>query len=133
MPRINGILEARRQRIESSLSRADELKAHAERVRQEFEAFLATTRSKAHEDVMQMIHKVTVTSSQKKKDMNALVVSRIQSAEERITKQKLLAMDGIKVVAENTAIEMVEKLLQQKIDAKSAGDIVNKLFSQKVA
>lgn len=133
MPRITAIIEARRQRIESSINRADELRAHADQVRQEFEAILEEARGKAHENVMQMIHKVTVTTSQRKKDLNALMVGRIQSSEAHIARQKVQAMDDIKSVAENAAIEVVEKLIHKKIDAKSAGDIVNKLFSQKVA
>lgn len=133
MPRISAILEARRERIERSLDQADELKAQAEQVRQEFEVILASARNKAHEHVMHMIHNVSVTTAQRKRDLNAIMISRIQSSEARIARQRIQAVDEIKIVAEQASIETVEKLINQKIDPQHAGDIVNQLFSQKVA
>jgi F-type H+-transporting ATPase subunit b len=133
MPRMSKILDARRLRIENSLNRADELKAESNKVRQDFETFLSTARTQAHENVMQMIHKVTVTSTQRKKDLNALMLERIQSSEDRLLGQKKQALSDIKDIAETIAIMTVEKLIDQKIDPKKVETVMNELFRQKVA
>jgi F-type H+-transporting ATPase subunit b len=132
MPRIGKILESRRQRIEGSISRAEELNYNAQQVRQEFEAFLNMARNQAHENVMKMIHNVTVTNSQRKKDLNSMMLERIQSSEERIARKKTQALSDIKDIAEGIAVVTVEKLIAQKIDRKSVGKVMNELFSQKV-
>jgi F0F1-type ATP synthase membrane subunit b/b' len=130
---MSKILDARRLRIENSLNRADELKAESNKVRQDFETFLSTARTQAHENVMQMIHKVTVTSTQRKKDLNALMLERIQSSEDRLLGQKKQALSDIKDIAETIAIMTVEKLIDQKIDPKKVETVMNELFRQKVA
>jgi len=133
MPRIQKILESRRLHIESSIGRADELKAQAGLIRQEFEAFLNTARSQAHDNVMHMIHKVAVTSTQRKNDLNSIMVDRIQSSEAQILRRKAQALDDIKNIAETVAIQAVEKLIDQKVDPKAVGVVMNELFRQKVA
>lgn len=133
MPRMTKILEARALRIEGSIQRADELKAQAEKLKHEFEATLNATRNRAHENVMQMIHKVTVTSAQRKKDLNHMMMERIQSSEAHIARQKSHAMGEIKTVAESAALLMAEKLMDQKIDPKSIKDVLNDLFNKQVA
>lgn len=133
MPRMAKILEARGLRIEGSIQRADELKAHAEKLRHEFEATLSATRNQAHDNVMQMIHKVTVTSAQRKKDLNLMMLERIQSSEAHIERQKKQAMGEVKAVAESISLQLAEKLLDQKIDPKSVETVLNDLFSKQVA
>jgi F-type H+-transporting ATPase subunit b len=133
MPRIQKILETRRMHIESSLLKADELEAQAGLIRQEFEAFLSTTRNQAHDNVMQMINKVAVTSSQRKKDLNSMMVARIQSSEAHILRRKTQALDDIKDIAQTVAAQAVEKLIDQKVDPKAVGVVMNELFRQKVA
>lgn len=133
MPRLSKILDARRQRIEASIHRADELKKNADKIRQEFEDVLNTARNQAHDNVMQMINRVAVESSQSKNELNVKTLESIKSSELRIEKQKTQALDEIKEVAEKIATLTVEKFIGQKIDSKSVDTVINELFSKKVA
>lgn len=133
MPRIARIFDARSLRIEGSIKKAEELSAYADKIRTEFEAVLSQTRNQAHENVMQMIHQVSVTTAQRKKDMNTMMMERIQSSEAHLNRQKYLALDDIKTVAETISVMTVEKLLNQKIDLDSIANIMDEMFSKKVA
>lgn len=133
IPRLARIMESRRQHIESFAGKAEEIEAQAEKVRQELETVLDEARNKAHDNVMQMIHKVTVTSAQRKKDLNNMMVERIQSSEVHLNRKKEQAMDGIKTVAQEAAFLVVEKLTGKKVSEEELNDVLNELFSQKVA
>jgi F-type H+-transporting ATPase subunit b len=133
VPRISKILDARRLRIEGYISKSEELRHNSDQVRQEFESILSSARNQAHENVMQMIHKVSVTTTQRKKDLNNMMVARVQSSEAHLARRKAQALDDIRNIAEGAAILAVERLINKKIDAKAVGAIMNELFSQKVA
>lgn len=133
LPRMMKIMDARRLRIEGSIHKADELKRQADDVRAEFETVLSATRTQAQENILQMIQKVGVTTAARKKDLSELMASRIQSSEDRIDRQRIQALAEIKGVAEVTALQVVEKLIDQKIDPKTVANIMDELFSKKVA
>ncbi|MBP6985801.1 MAG: hypothetical protein KBB83_04325 [Alphaproteobacteria bacterium] len=133
MPRMAKILDARGARIDGNLRQAEEIQRESEKVRAAFEEMLNKTKNQAHENVMQMIHKVSVSSAQRKKDLNQMMVERVQSSESHIGRQKKLAMEEIRSVSESMAFLIAEKLLDQSIDPKVLEGIMNDLSADKVA
>lgn len=133
IPRIAKIFEARWQRIEGNVKKADELKHQADKVKADFEGDLKNAREKAHSHVMQMIHKVTLSSNQRKKDIAVMMLSRIQSAEAHIERQKTQALGDIKTIAESVAVTAVEKLTNERVDSATVEKVLNQLIQQKVA
>lgn len=133
MPRMAKILEARGARIDGNLRQAEEIQRESEKVRAAFEEMLNKTKNQAHENVMQMIHKVSVSSAQRKKDLNQMMVERVQSSESHIGRQKKLAMEEIRSVSESMAFLIAEKLLDQSIDPKVLEGVMNDLSADKVA
>lgn len=133
IPRIAKILETRWQRIEGSIKRADDLKHQAERVKGDFEKALEEARGQAHAYVMEAIHKVAISSHTRKNDITNMLLSKIQSAETHIERQKVQAMDEVKSIAERIAVNVVEKLTEQKVDLETVEKVMNQLIRQKVA
>lgn len=133
VPRIAKILEMRWQRIEGNVKHADDLNREAEKIKKDYEKELDAVRQTAQENVMQMIHNVSVTSSQRRKDISDMMMSRIQSAEAHIQRQKTQALGDIKTIAESVALAAVERLTNEKADPKVVEDILNDLIDKKVA
>lgn len=133
VPRMTKIFEARWQRIDGSMRRAEELKHQADGILKEVEAALEVAREQAHDHVMQMIQKVAITSSQRKKDITSMMMARVQSSEAHIERQKTQALDDIKNIAESIAVAAVEKLTEQKVDRGHVASVLNQLLDKKVA
>jgi len=102
-------------------------------VKVDYEKDLEIAREEAHDHVMKMINKVSVTGTQRRKDIAAMMVARIQSAEAHIEQQKVQALGDVKAIAESVAVSAVEKLTEQKVAPATVEKVLNQLIQQKVA
>jgi F-type H+-transporting ATPase subunit b len=104
LPRISGILEARRQRIDGELEKAQAFKSEAEQVAAEYEMALAEARDKAAAALKQAV--------------------RTGEAQQRIAAARDAAIGSIRTVAEETAGAATAKLIGVELSPGQLRDAV---------
>lgn len=111
LPRISGILEARRQRIGSDLEKAAALKAETEQVAAEYEKALAEARDKAAAAIKQAGAEMAAEAAKRHESFGKELAARTGEAERRIAAARDEALGKIRTVAEEAAGAATAKLI----------------------
>lgn len=110
LPRIAGILEQRRSRIEGDLKEAERLQQETERAVTAYEAALAEARKRAHGIAEETRTSIRADIEGKRAKVEADLNSRMTEAEARIRASKDAAMANVDTIATETAVALVEQL-----------------------
>ncbi len=127
LPDISGIIENRKNHIESDLETAEKLTAEADSVHDTYQAGLTKAQGKAAkavQDVEDNMKAKTVTAFD---DFKAHSAKEIKAAEDRIKVSKISAMDDMNVIAAEAAAEAVEKIIGKNADANKVKAIVESM------
>ncbi len=114
LPRIQEVMQARRQRLENDLQRAEALKAEAESVLAAYEASLARARAEAHDVTVGATQEVAALSTQRNDELTARLNVMVADAEGRIADAKTKAMAEIRGVAAELVTDATKKLIGAK-------------------
>lgn len=125
LPRIASVLEERADAIAGDLDRAEELKRKAEEAEAAYKQALADARAKA-----QAIAAETRAEIQKEVDAataraDAEISARAAEGEKRIAEMRETAIQGVREVAEETAIAVVERILPGVADDQAVRSAVH--------
>ena len=125
LPRIASVLEERADAIAGDLDRAEELKRKAEEAEAAYKQALADARAKA-----QAIAAETRAEIQKEVDAataraDAEIAARAAEGEKRIAEMRETAIQGVREVAEETAIAVVERILPGVADDQAVRSAVH--------
>ena len=110
IPRIGGILESRRARIEGDLKEADRLRVETERAAAEYEAALAEARANAHAIAEETRQGIRTDIEGKRAAVEADLAKKVAEAEARITATKDAALKSVDDIAADTAATLVGQL-----------------------
>jgi F-type H+-transporting ATPase subunit b len=124
LPRISGILEARRQRIGSDLEKAAAFTAEAEKVAAEYEKALAEARDKAAAALKQAGAELAAEAAKRHESFGKELAARTGEAEQRIAAARDEALGNIKTVAEETAGAATAKLIGVELSPDQLRDAV---------
>jgi F-type H+-transporting ATPase subunit b len=124
LPRLSGILEARRQRIASDLEKAAAFKAEAEQVAAEYEKALAEARDKAAAALKQAGAELAAEAAKRHEVFGKELAARTGEAEQRIAAARDQALGNIKTVAEETAGAATAKLIDVEPSSEQLRDAV---------
>ena len=124
LPRISGILEARRQRIGSDLEKAAALKVETEQVAAEYEKALAEARDKAAAALKQAGAEMAAEAAKRHESFGKELAARTGEAEQRIATARDGALGNIKTVAEETAGAATAKLIGIELSPEQLRDAV---------
>ncbi|PWL19160.1 F0F1 ATP synthase subunit B' [Falsochrobactrum shanghaiense] len=119
LPRIGGVIESRRDRIEQDLEQAARLKQDADNAIAAYEQELAAARAKASSIAEAAREKGKGEADAERASAEAQLEKKLKEAEERIAEIKTRAMSDVGAIAEETAASIVEQILGTKAD-KSA-------------
>jgi F-type H+-transporting ATPase subunit b len=111
LPRVRGVIEERRQRIERDLETAEKLKAETERALAGYEQALAEARGRANALTKEMHGKLAAEIDKERARLDAEIGRKLADAEARIAQSKARAMEGVGEIAGDTAGAIVAKLL----------------------
>jgi F-type H+-transporting ATPase subunit b len=100
IPRIGGILEARRDRIAADLGEAGKLKEQSDAALAAYEKSLAEARNRAQQ-----------LANETRDKLEAELAARIARAEETIAATRTAAMANVQGIAVETAAAIVERLI----------------------
>ena len=130
LPRLSGILESRRQRIESDMKAAEDFSAKAEEIRLQYEQALKKASLAASETIK------TIDDAARDKLATALVDFRqrydeqVAETETRLAKSASTAMAEMNGIAAEIAAQAAEKIAGIPADQSQAESVVRSL-SQK--
>ena len=110
LPRIAGILETRRSRIEGDISRASALKEETEAALNSYQKALADARGNASDIGKSTRDAVNTDITKQQAVLNASLAAKAVDAETKIAKSKAKAMDSVSDIASETASEIVAAL-----------------------
>ena len=111
IPRIGGIVEARRNQVESDLAEANRLKERSDAALKAYEKSLADARARAQALASETRDKLNAEAEAARRELEAELNARIAKAEELIAATKVSAMANVHAIAVDTAVAIVERLI----------------------
>lgn len=110
LPRIGGILESRRTRIEGDLKEAERLRVETERAVASYEEALAQARANAHAIAEETRQGIRSDIEGKRTKVEADLAKKVSDAEAAIAKTKQGALANVDDIAAETAAALVSQL-----------------------
>jgi F-type H+-transporting ATPase subunit b len=110
LPRVSGILEMRRAKIEGDLATAHKARADADLAAAAHDKQLADARAKAQETAQQTQARLTAEGDAKRKALEADLNAKLAAAETQIAATKTRAMTNVEEIARDTATAIVEHI-----------------------
>jgi F-type H+-transporting ATPase subunit b len=120
IPRIGGIIEARRGRVEGDLAEANRLKEQSDAALKAYEKSLADARGRAQTLGNETRDKLNAEAEQARKKLEGELNAKLAEAETTIAATKAAAMSNVQAIAVDTAAAIVQRL----IGAAPAGGVV---------
>ena len=110
IPRIGGIVEHRRSRIEGDIAEANRLKARSDAALKAYEKSLADARGRAQALANETRERETKAAESARKALDAKLNTQIGEAEKTIATRRSAAMTNVKGIATDAAADIVERL-----------------------
>jgi F-type H+-transporting ATPase subunit b len=111
LPRIESILERRRQRIAGDFAEAQRLKGESDAAIASYEKALADARARAQAVVNDSRQRQAAAAESGRKALDATLNARIAEAEKGIAATKSAAMVNVRGIATEAAAAIVERLI----------------------
>ncbi len=125
LPKIQATLEARRDRIEGDLDRAQTLRQEAEQVLAEYEAAMAEGRDRAQSAIRDAVEDGKARAAKAHESLAGRLAEDIRNAEARIETARAEAVGNIREVAVDVVQAAAQRLIGRRIARKSAADAVD--------
>jgi len=111
LPRIGGILEQRRVRIEGDLKEADRLRQETDRAIAAYEAALAEARQRAHGIAEETRQAIKDDIAGKRAAVEADLAQKVQAAEASIAASKAQSLANVEQIATEITQEVVGQII----------------------
>ena len=111
IPRIGGIIEARRGRIEGDLAEANKLRDQSDAALKAYEKSLADARNRAQTLANETRDKLNAEAEVARKKLESQLNSKLAEAEKTIAATKTAAMANVRGIAIDTASAIVQRLI----------------------
>lgn len=125
LPKIQTTLEARRDRIEGDLDRAQTLRREAEQVLAEYEAAMAEGRDRAQSVIRDAVEDGKARATAAHGELADRLADDIAGAEARIAAARDEAVGNIREVAADVVQAAAQRLIGGRVARKSAADAVD--------
>jgi F-type H+-transporting ATPase subunit b len=111
IPRIGGIVEARRGRIDGDLAEANRLKTQSDEALKAYEKSLADARGRAQALASETRDRLNAEADASRKALESKLNAKLAEAEKTIATTKTAAMSNVKGIAVDTASAIVQRLI----------------------
>ncbi|HEX3500509.1 MAG TPA: F0F1 ATP synthase subunit B' [Stellaceae bacterium] len=125
IPRIEMVIDERRNRVENDLDKAGQMKNEAEAVITAYEKALADARHQAQLTMKETSDKLAALATERQRQAGAVIAERTGVAEKRIASAKSAALADLRGVAVEVARSAAAKLVGSTIDEARAGTAVD--------
>jgi F-type H+-transporting ATPase subunit b len=111
LPRVGGIIEARRDQVSEDLAAAQRFKTESEAALAAYEKALADARARAQALANETREKLNADLEARRHALEAELNLKLAEAEKQIADTKMAAMANVKIIAAETAAAIVERLI----------------------
>jgi F-type H+-transporting ATPase subunit b len=111
IPRVGGIMDARRQSVEGDLAEAKRLKDSSDAAIAAYEKSLADARGRAQALANETREQYAAEAAAARKALDEALNARLAAAEQEIATRKTAAMTNVQDIAIETATAIVERLI----------------------
>ena len=111
IPRLGGIIEARRGQVEGDLAAANKLKAQSDAALAAYEKSLADARARAQALAAETRDKLNAEAEKTRKALEGQLDVKLAEAEKTIAATKTAAMSNVRGIAVDTAATIVQQLI----------------------
>ena len=130
LPRISGVIEARRKRIADDLARASEIKNQAEAAMAAYQRALAEARAGAQATVKKSSERFAAEAAERQRQLAATLADQTKAAEQEIAAAKERAFAEIRSVAVEVARSVTEKLTGAAADEAMVAPAVDRAMAE---
>jgi F-type H+-transporting ATPase subunit b len=131
LPKIEKIIEERRNRVDSDLDKAGQMKTEAEAVIAAYEKALLDARHQAQLTMKETSDRLGAVAAERQRQAGAVIAERTTIAEQRIAAAKLAAMANLRAVAVEVARAAAAKLVGAEIDDVRAAAAVDAVLKER--
>lgn len=111
LPRVGGILAARRERVDSDVGHARRLREQADAALAAYEKALADAHSRGQSIASETHTRLTAEGETRRKALEAELNAKLAEAEKAISATKQAAMANVRTIAADAAATIVERLI----------------------
>ena len=111
IPRLGGIIEARRGRVEGDLAEANKLRDQSDAALKAYEKSLADARNRAQTLANETRDKLNAEAEEARKKLESQLNSKLAEAEKTIATTKTAAMSNVRSIATDAASAIVARLI----------------------
>lgn len=125
LPRVGGVIDARRNRITHDIEQAERLKVETEKAAADYQATLADARARGHEVSLKMRAEMSAEAEKQQAKVDAEISARTAAAEKRIADMKVAALKDIRSVAGELAADIVGRFTGTKVAANAIAGAID--------
>ena len=126
IPRTGGVIEGRKNQIDSDLASAQRFKADTDKAVAEYEKALAAARDKAHAIAQENRDKLNAEVDRERAKLDGVLGEKIAAAEKSIQATRTQAMASVSELAIDVAADIVSKLTGTSVTRADAAAAVAK-------
>ncbi|HWI27492.1 MAG TPA: F0F1 ATP synthase subunit B' [Stellaceae bacterium] len=131
LPQIARALGVRRERIDTDLEKAQQMKAEAEAVIAAYERAVAEARQQAQQMLKETTDRLNAQAAERQRGLAEKLAAETGAAERRIAEAKTVALGNIREVAVEVARAAAARLAGAEIDAGRAAAAVDAVMRER--
>lgn len=131
LPKVAAIIDARGERIEGNLAKAEAIRAEAAGVLAAYEKAIADARASAQAEIAKVQAQITADTAKREAEFAQRLGTQTQAAEARIKASKAEALAQVKAIATDLAGGIAAKLSGATVDAGAAGVAVEQALKER--
>ena len=129
LPRVGGLIEARRRRVDEDLARAAQLKTEAEAALAAYQEALAKARAEAQAAVKETTDRMAAEAAERQRQLSESLARQTAEAEQQIATAKQRALSEMPEIATEVARSVAEKLIGSAADTASVAAAVDRAIA----
>ena len=126
IPRTGGVIEGRKNQIDSDLASAQRFKVDTDKAVAEYEKALADARSRAHVIGQDARAKLSAEVDKERSTLDGELAAKIAAAEKTIATARTTALASVTELATDIAADIVSQLIGTKVTKADAAKAVAK-------
>jgi F-type H+-transporting ATPase subunit b len=131
LPRLGGVITARRQRIEGDIAKAAQMKAEADTVIAAYEKALAEARAAAQQTVRETTERLNAAAAERLQKLAQSLAAETKAAEGRILAAKQAALADLGAMAADIARAAAQKVAGAELDPARTRAAVDTLLRER--
>jgi F-type H+-transporting ATPase subunit b len=130
LPQVGRVIDNRQKRIADDIAEAERLKAQSDEAVAAYEKALADARARAQAIANETRDKQTAAADATRKTLEGELNVKLAEAEKSIAATKLAAMANVRIIAEDAARAIVERLIGSAPSDKAVADAVTEALKR---